>query len=119
MAVTTKSGMTGLVVLMFLFGLAVFALFIVVLMGQYYLTALSFGHSTSSEKTRTYELEQWQVSMIQIATVIFWIGLGLSVIYGGYMWNKVPGEYYGSRQYYDDMFGSSEITDDESSPRSR
>ena len=98
-----KSGITGILVLLFLFGLAVFALFIVVLMGQYYLTALSFGHSTSG-KARTYELESWQVTMIQIAVVIFWISLGLNLIYGVYIWNRKSAEsggYYGSGGAYD------------------
>ena len=81
------TNMSGYAILVFLFGLAVLALFVIVLMGQYYLTALSFGH-TSSGTARTYELEQWQVSMLKIATVMFWVLLGLAVIGGSYMTNR-------------------------------
>ena len=64
-----------------LISLAVFALMIVALAGQYYLTQFAFN-SYSVGDDRTYKLTDVQLRLARIAIVVFWINFGLALLAG-------------------------------------
>lgn len=62
---------------------AILALFVIVIMGNIYLTQFAFTSSTSGN-TRSLDLKDWQVGMARTAQVLFWISLTGTVLYETY-----------------------------------
>lgn len=66
-----------------LLALALVGLGVVVVMGHVYMTSLAFGHTKNGD-TRSYELKDWQMHMVKVAMVSFWVSLAFQLLSGVY-----------------------------------